>query len=359
MMWEQIRSMPAWVVALGQSMATLLLAWLIGQFLMRTVCRRLSAWASQTTWKWDAPVIETVRRGLPLWSVLIGCSLTMSFWRLPPDFLATVHRLTFVLIWISVTLLCARLTGKLIVLYGSQFHPEMPATSLTEQIVKILITILGLLMILHSLGISIAPLLTALGVGGVALALALQDTLSNLFAGFYLTVARQIHVGDYIRLESGQEGRVEDIGWRATTIRTPPDHTVIVPNNTLNQSTITNYDLPNRELMVTVEAGVAYDSDLARVERVTLEVARQVLQSVPGAVAQFEPLIRYHTLGEFGVNFTVLLRAKSFLDQSLITHEFIKRLLPRYRQEGLAIPCPTEMLLRNISQRVQKHSEEG
>jgi small-conductance mechanosensitive channel len=184
-------------------------------------------------------------------------------------------------------------------------------------------------------------LLTALGVGGLAVALALQDTLSNLFAGFYLTVARQIRLGDYVKLDTGQEGYVEDIGWRATMIRLLPNNMVIVPNNKISQAIITNYNLPSRDLAVLVEVGVSYDSDLERVERVTIEVGREIMKSVTGGVPDFEPFIRYHTLGEYSINFTVILRAKEFVDQYLVKHQFVKRLVDRYRKEGITIPFPT------------------
>ena len=117
--------------------------------------------------------------------------------------------------------------------------------------------------------------------GGLAVALALQDTLANLFAGFYVTLARQIRVGDYVRLETGEEGYLVDIAWRATRIRMLPNNTVVVPNAKLAQAIVINYHLPDKELAVLVDLGVDYDSDLEHVERVTCDVAREVMRSVP------------------------------------------------------------------------------
>jgi small-conductance mechanosensitive channel len=342
---EQLSFLPAWVYQLVWSVVTLLIAYLVGQCVTRTACQRLSVWASRTAWKWDELIIDALRRGIPVWSLLIGLYVAIGFWTLPEHLLNAFTSAVYVLIWLSVTLISAGLVGKLVVLYGNRFQQTMPVTSLTENIAKIIVTVLGLLMILHGLGISITPLLTALGVGGLAVALALQDTLSNLFSGFYLTMAKQIRVGDYIKLESGDEGYVEDIGWRATKIRMLPNNTVVVPNNKLGQAIITNYYLPSRELAVLVQVGVDYSSDLEHVERVTCEVGREVMRTVPGGVPEFEPCIRYHTFGDFSVNFSVILRAKEFVDQYLIKHEFIKRLLVRYKQEGITIPFPTRTVL--------------
>jgi small-conductance mechanosensitive channel len=327
------------------SLVALFSAYLVGRVAGRVICGRLRRWTQQTSWQWDDLLVESLRRGIPFWSLLVGVYLAVGFWPLPGHLLNTLNRALYVLAWLSVTFFAAGIVGRLMVLYSTQFQETLPAASITQNVAKIAVVILGSLMILNGLGISITPLLTALGVGGLAVALALQDTLSNLFAGVYLTMARQIRVGDYVKLESGQEGYVEDIGWRATMIRMLPNNMVLVPNSKLGQAVITNYYLPSRELAVLVEVGVSYDSDLERVERVTAEVGREVMRSVTGGVATFEPFIRFHTFGEYSVNFTVILRAKEFVDQYLIKHEFIKRLHVRYRQEGITIPFPTRTIL--------------
>jgi small-conductance mechanosensitive channel len=188
------------------------------------------------------------------------------------------------------------------------------------------------------LGLSITPILTALGVGGLAVALALQDTLANLFAGLYLTLARQFRIGDYIRLASGEEGYLVDIDWRASRLRQLSNNVVLVPNAKLSQSIVTNYDLPDQEIAVVIEASVDYETDLNRVERVAIEVARDVMSTVPGGVPGFEPFVRFHTFGDPGIGFSVILRAREFVDQHLIKHEFVKRMHRRFAEEGIAIP---------------------
>ncbi|MFN3947612.1 MAG: mechanosensitive ion channel family protein, partial [Aquificaceae bacterium] len=191
------------------------------------------------------------------------------------------------------------------------------------------------------IGIAITPILTALGVGGLAVALALRDTLENLFAGFHILASRQIKVGDYVRLSSGEEGFVEDITWRNTLIRQPSNNIIIVPNSNLSTSIVTNFHMPQPELSVIIPVGVSYDSDLEKVERITLEVAKQVQREVEGAVPDFEPLVRFFQFGDFSINFNVVLRAKDFPSQHLLRSEFIKRLKKRYEEEGIKIPFPT------------------
>ena len=207
-----------------------------------------------------------------------------------------------------------------------------------------LVAVLGLLVILNGLGLSIAPMLTALGVGGLAVALALQEPLANFFAGLFITLAGQIRVGDYVKLESGQEGYVVDFSWRSTRLRMLANNLILVPNAKLAQAIVVNHSLPSPDLAVLVEVGVDYASDLARVERVVVEVGREVMREVTGGVPEFEPFIRYHTFGDSSINFTVILRGGQFVDQYLIKHEFIKRLHARFDREGIVIPFPIRTL---------------
>ncbi|MBI1998695.1 MAG: mechanosensitive ion channel family protein, partial [Deltaproteobacteria bacterium] len=166
----------------------------------------------------------------------------------------------------------------------------------------------------------------------------------NAFAGLHIKADRPVEVGQFVRLEGGDEGYVERIGWRSTRIKMLPNKTAVVPNSKLVQSTIVNYDLPDPEVAILVEVGVHYDSDLQKVERVTCEVAKETMQTVVGGVCGFEPFIRYHTFNQSSIDFTVILRAQRFVDGYLIKHEFIKKLHERYKGEGIVIPFPIRTL---------------
>lgn len=301
----------------------------------------------------EETLIRCLKRPVVLWWLLFSIFIAVMVSSLPDDIVMLINKIILALTIVSVTFTAANLSGKLIKLYSlGTGESALRVTSLTHNVAKIAIFTCGALILLSSLGITITPLLTALGAGGLAVALALQDTLSNLFAGLQITLARQIRVGDYITLESGQEGYVTDINWRSTKIKALANNTVIVPNAKLTQAIVTNYYLPERELAVTVEAGVHYESDLSKVEKITTQVAREIMQETAGAVSAFEPFIRYHTFGEHSVNFTVILMAKEFTDQYLIKHEFIKRLHERYKKEGIKIPYPIRAI--NYSQEKAK-----
>lgn len=320
-------------------------AFIIGGFLVglifeKILIKRLKSIALKTKWKGDEIVISALRGMTILWFTIAGVYGAILSIQLSPTYLDIIHKILLVIVILTVTLVIARIVASFVDSYANRVKGVVASTSIFTNLTKLVVFIIGVLIILQSLGISISPILTALGVGGLAVALALQDTLSNLFSGIHIIAAKKVRPGDYVRLESGEEGYVTDITWRNTTIRALPNNMVIVPNAKLASTIVTNYYRPAKVMSVLVEVGVSYDSDLKMVEKVTLEVAREVLREVKGGVPEFEPFIRYHTFADFSINFTVILRAKEFVNQYLIKHEFVKRLHERYKKEGIEIPFP-------------------
>jgi small-conductance mechanosensitive channel len=269
-----------------------------------------------------------------------GLLLILDVAPLPPKVLRAAHRVLALSGLVLALFLIGKVALQLLRNMEGRHNALANIRAPIELVAKIVFAAVGGMIILDNLGISLTPILTTLGIGSLAVAIALQDTLGNFFAGLYIKADRPIEVGQFVRLESGEEGYVDWIGWRSTRIRMLPNNTVVVPNSKLVQSNITNYYLPERELAVLVQLGVHYDSDLEKVERVTIEVGREIMQTVPGGVPGFEPFIRYHTFNESSIDFTVILRAREFVDNFLVKHEFVKRLQQRYQREGIVIPFP-------------------
>ncbi len=321
-------------------LGVVVLSLLTGYFVQKIVLGRLSHLARTTSSRYDDLILKALRGPVVIWFFVLGIYLAVTVAPLPPQLSRPLGKLLTVLIIFSVTWVLARLAGGLVDEFSTQVGGALPKTSIFKIFARLAVLTVGFLVILQTLGISITPILTALGVGGLAVALALQDTLSNLFAGLQILAARQIRVGDFIRLESGEEGYVTDITWRNTTIRMLPNNRLVVPNAKLASAVVLNYYLPETELAVLVPVGVSYDSDLQKVERITIEVATDVMKTVPGGVPEFVPFIRYNAFADFSINFTVILRGREVVDQHLIKHEFIKALHRRYQQEGIEIPFP-------------------
>lgn len=309
----------------------------------------------ESTWKY---VFIRSMQGVPIFfSFIIGLYWAIDAVEISPTLTKLLSYLLFTSNVFSITRVLARTVDGVVTMYFERSGRNLPKTTLLNNILIGVIYAMGLLVILQYYGISIAPILTAAGVGGMAVALALQEMLANIFSGLHLILSKQLRIGDYIRLGSGEEGRVTDITWRFTAIiPLGAGNTVVIPNKTIAGANITNFSLPTLNINISVPVGVAYDSDLATVERVTIETAKEVLARVddnPNA----EPLVRYTDFGDSSINFNVILPSSMFDNQGIIKHEFIKALTDRYRTEGIDIPYPIRTIIQENAEAAENNPQ--
>nr|WP_232225680.1 mechanosensitive ion channel family protein [Leptospira broomii] len=240
------------------------------------------------------------------------------------------------------TLSLANVATGFFELFSSKNEGILSSASILNNILRICILLIGGLVILQTLGISVAPALTALGVGGLAVALGLQETLSNLFAGLEVLLSKKVRVGDFITLETGQEGYIEDINWRTTSLRKLNGSTVVIPNSKMSQTTYINYELPSSKVSIGVALSVSYQNDLQRVESICKEVAKLTLQSVYGKATDIEPHVRFQVFGPSSIDLTVTFQLKEITDQYLLKSEFIKSLHEKFKSDGIEFPISTQ-----------------
>ncbi|SFL93509.1 mechanosensitive ion channel family protein [Pelosinus propionicus] len=310
----------------------------LGIVILRVVFSKLLKIIARKT-KISHSLLQQTFKGIPtLLGILIGLYAVMEILTIPPHPLLFLQRLFHAIVILSLTLMVAHLGSGYLKHKLGKTSENLASTSILATAIDLTVYAIGILILLESFGVSISPLITALGVGGLATALALQDTLANLFSGINILVSKQIKMGDFVKLSTGEEGHVVDMNWRNTTIRTPTENMAVVPNKQIASSIITNYAQPYAECSISIPIGVSYGSDLNLVEKVTVEIAKRVLQEIDGGVKTFEPLVRYGSFAGSSINFNVILRVKTVTDQQLICHEFIKRIYERYQQEGIIIP---------------------
>ena len=333
------------ILSYGIPICMVLGSYLFGVFFKRYVFRRLESLVEKTAWEGDDMIVDMASGMIVPWFFLAGCLFAIPLFPMPQQISLLLIKVVKVLVIVSFSWIASSVGAGLMQHYSSRFR--LPSSSIFINITKMLILVLGILIALQSIGVSIAPMLTALGVGGLAVALALQDTLSNLFAGIHILMSGQIRVGDYVSLASGEEGYVADITWRNTTLRQMGNNLVVVPNSKLSSAIIVNYSLPDPLLSVVVQVGVAYHSDLDHVERVTIDVARETMLKYGLDVENFPPFIRYHTFGDSSINFSVIMKSKEFGDKFALRHDFIKALHKRYKEEGIEIPFPIRTVYLN------------
>lgn len=312
--------------------------------------RVASLFTRRTATNLDDLLLAAIRPPIVGLILVVGAYLSL----LHIDFLSPyqpyIRNATVVFVIFGVASLVNRVVGALMTWYGQEMATRTK-TDIDEKLLPILrriafVVVWGIAAVvaLDRLHINISPLVAGLGISGLAVALALQPTLSNFFAGTYILTDASVRPGDFIQLDSGVMGTVQEIGWRTTKIVTVDNNLVIIPNNKLADSVVTNFFQPGKEMNAVVSCGVAYESDLERVERVALEVAEQIQKTHPGAVPTWMPIFRFREFGDSNVNFIVVLRAVDRGNTFALVHEYIKALHKRFAQEGIVINYPARNL---------------
>lgn len=312
-----------------------------GIFARRLLFSRLHSWVGRTKSHVDDVALQSLHGPFLFWVAILGLHLASQSVELPPKASALLAKI-FLILWIlSLTIVCSRVVVLVIKHRGSKLYGALPVTTLTQTLARLFVISCGTLVLLNTLGISITPILTALGVGGLAVALALQDTLSNLFAGFYLSIAGQVRAGDYIKLSSGEEGYVADMDWRSTTLRALSNNYIVVPNAHLARAILTNYHLPETRMSLSIPVSVGFDADPDVIEQVLVDEAKAAAGEIPGLLAEPAPFVRFIPgFGPSSLDFTLICQVGEFVDQYFVQHELRKRIFRRFRRDGILIPFP-------------------
>ena len=266
------------------------------------------------------------------------------------------HESWAVKVWLVITLgevsyLGSQIVQALVRWYVNRI-PEQSTSNLNDRLLAqarwftpVFIYSVGVLMALDVVGIAVTPLIAGLGIGGIAVALALQPTLSNVFSGAFMLTEGELNKGDFIELEGGPSGFVVEVSWRSTKIRDRFNNLIMIPNTKMMESVMTNYYSDSRVMTVIVQCGVSYDSDLEQVEAVALEVAAGVRDDIEAAIEDFDPAVRFTTFGESNIDFVVVMQAEDRQGTFVVKHELIKRLRNRFDREGIEINYPVRKLL--------------
>lgn len=307
--------------------------------------RVIRRWADTLETETYDSIIGAVRTPSVYWIIAISLYIGIEVSEIPPKYIFYLTRAVYIIVVISVSYAAADLSERFLRNYSRKPETSVPSSGLATTLVKWTIILIGVLTALEVLGVSIIPLITALGVGGLAVALALKDTLTNLFAGIHIMVEKSVRVGDFIKLETGQEGYVEDITWRTTRIKMLPNNILIVPNNNLSQSVVTNYSLPDKETAISLQFSVSYGADPERVEYLIVETARSAADEITGLLCEPLPIVRFVPgFGENSMDFTLKCQIREIADRGQVTHELRRRILAELRNDGIEIPFPQRVL---------------
>jgi small-conductance mechanosensitive channel len=335
LLFSQLLAQHAWIkYALEISLLTL------GAGVVRVVILRLlKRWTMQLNWKHKHFVVALVERLITPILVIAVVSAGFNLFPLSSRLLTVLNR-SFYIAVLAIGIYCA--AKAVLILLNQWIESSEGRESFREPaqfVVRIVFGAFGTMIVLENLGISLTAVWTTLGVGSVAIALALQDTLSNFFAGVYLRLDHPVRLGDYIKLESGEEGFVVERGWRSTRIKALSNNTIVVPNAKLASTIVTNFSLPDPHMSLLIPVSVNLNSDPDKVENILVDEASKALETVPGLLRDSAPFVRFIPgFGQFSLDFTLICTVGNYVDQYLVQHELRKRIYKRFRDEGIEFP---------------------
>lgn len=274
--------------------AIFILCLLVGIIIQNYLIKFVKKFTKKTETIFSDTIISILKRPLIFWFTILGLMLSSQMIDLNEKAKSIIETISTIILVISIIMVLNKLTVELVNFYYKKRNNIIQTTSIISNIIRVVFFIIGLSFILNILGYSLTPIITALGIGGLAVALALQDTLSNLFSGLYITVSRQVRAGDYIQLDNGSEGFVHDTGWRNTTLLLPSNNYIIIPNTKLAQSIITNYSLPDSKTFVSLGIKVDYNVDIEKTEEIIIDEFKKVSQSMSGIEADPAPSLAFN-----------------------------------------------------------------
>ena len=314
------------------------------------VFRRLLRLSIMSSMDFDVKTAAAIRMPFAAFIVLSGIYVALTVLSPPAAVQVVVNKTSgviAVLIGASLVNGVASATLLWLQIYLRRAHPDRGEgwmLPLVRRGVLGFVIAVAAMVCLDILGINISPLVAGLGIAGLAVALALQPTLANLFAGTYVVTEGLISVGDYVEMSNGIDGYVVDVSWRSTRLHTWTNNLVVVPNSLFAETIITNFSKPEDTLDVVVSCGVAYESDLKRVRAVSLEVMETLRRECPGADPDSEPVFRYEAFGESNINFYMIIRARNRVAGFEVRSELIEELHSRLAAEGITINYPVRKL---------------
>ncbi len=317
---------------------------IIGWFVEKIVIIQLKKLANKTSSVIDDILVKSFHHLIIFWFSAAGIYISLHQFPIQKEVHSTLVKIYWSIVILSFTLFASRLLVELTKIYISKISGLSGSVSVFTNIIRIIVYSIGIMIILQHLGISITPIITTLGVGGLAVALALQDTLSNFFAGIQILISKQVRPGDFVKIDTGNEGIIKDITWRNTLVETFDNHIVVVPNSKFAQSIITNMHLPERKTIFRVEGSVAYDSDLEKVEKILIDIGKKILNEDGGNVKDFEPIVRFYAFGDSAILFRLILACESYEYQFAINHKAIKLIHKTFAEQGIEIPFPQRVV---------------
>ncbi len=325
----------AFIINIGiWALIALIISWLISPV--------IHTLAKKTETRLDDLIVEMIRKPIMVLVLLYGIIHSVMRLNIKVGLRASIFQIySLIVIFIGIYVVYKIFDGVLNEIserkLGDTFANVL--RPVFEKIGAIMIIVGGLIIAMKVVGFDITALLAGAGVAGLVIAFAAQDTLSNFFSGMHLLLDRPFTMGDVILLESGEYCRVESVGMRSTKLYSIFDHELIVlPNNNIANQKIVNLVQPDTKMRVGIDVGVAYGSDIEKVNDILNEVVKNHEDIVDEE--EFPSIVRFKEFGESSLNFSVRFWVDDYMKQWEVASEVRDRINRRFKEEGITIPFP-------------------
>ena len=332
--WRRLSSLHPWILYAAEMAVLFIVVWAFRYFAVR----RLRKWAERQDSLHHNQMVSVVVRALtPM--LLIGiAAIALNLLGLPPRFLALSDQLLYIATIVVVIYFASKILQVLISRWFATAHGIGARQSTVEFFTRIIFGIVATLFVLDNLNVQLKAIWTTLGVGGVAVALALQDTLTNFFAGVYLRLDNSVEQGDYIQIEGSQEGFVGELGWRSTRMRTLSNHLVVIPNTKLATTPFTNYSVTSAEEITVLAFKISREANPETVKQILIDETNRAAKDISEIVLVPQPTARHvPKLGEPMQDYTLTVHVRSSRDRFNVHFALRSKIFERLAKEGIAV----------------------
>lgn len=317
--------------------ASFLLA-IIADQLIRRVLKR---WARRSSNSLDDRLVHLLHRPIFFSVLMAGLYLAVAELRLQPgviQFCQRVIKTLFILTWLVFAFRSCSIVLELLSLLEKKFTAIQPRTvALFDQIFKLVLAGGAVYFLFLAWGIDVGAWMAGAGIIGIAVGFAAKDTLANVFSGIFILADAPYHHGDFVVLDSGERGVVTQIGLRSTRLLTRDDIEITIPNAVIANAKILNESGGRWEKeRVRVKIGVAYGSDIDRVEEILLEIAGDH----PDIDEDPEPRVRFRSFGSSSLDFELLGWIHQPVLRGRVIHALNSAIYKKFTAEGVEIPYP-------------------
>ena len=316
--------------------------WLLAQ----ASCYIINRWGSKVTsftaTDLDDRILQRVTPSVSLLLILLGIYYAFRTLPLHEKIFRLLSSGLFVAIVAIVCLLIYRILHETLLWYAERQQDGESGTfsrqmaPIIEKVTMLFIIGGALMVVLKHFNYDILSLVTALGIGSLAIGMAAKDTLAQIISGFTLMLDRPFRIGDRIQLSSGQVGDVQNIGLRSTKIKTLDNQLLIIPNSDLCNTILTNQAFPDNRIKGRINVGVSYDSDADQVKALLVQLALEV----EGVLQEPAPEAFFVSFGDSALNMSLFFWVEEYAQLFATADKINSRILGRFREQGIEIPFP-------------------